>query len=131
MSRRRVVWQISPAAKIRASQHWIGVDIVEWKKAKVFYETHRERLGSFFPAPERRFIEKERKPYEALAMIFAAKEAVFKALGSPWMGPEGFRRIRIIPRRSGSYKVANHPELEVTLKKNRRYVVACCGPSTQ
>lgn len=116
--------------RIPASRIPLGVDIVEWKKAKAFYETHRGRLGSFLTAQERRFVENGRKPYEALAMIFAAKEAVFKALGASWMGTDGFRRIKVRPvsSKTFSYRPSRGKALRITFKKSSRHVLACCAP---
>ena len=109
----------------------IGVDIVEWEKAKTFYETHRARLGTFLSTTEKRFVEDGRAPYRALAMIFASKEAVFKTLGLPWMGPEGFRRIKIRPVSYQAF-ISSAPDgrkLHITFKKSKRHVVACCAIS--
>ncbi len=109
----------------------VGVDIIEWKKAKAFYQMHHEKLSLFLHAAEMRFVEKERRPYEALAMIFAAKEAVFKALGGSWMGPEGFRRIKIRPISFKTFS-SHCPEgrkLQITFQKSRHHVVACCLPA--
>ena len=108
----------------------IGIDIVEWKKAETFYRTHRKRLGSFLSASEKRFVKNGYKPHRALAMIFAAKEAAFKAIGAPWMGPEGFRRIKIHSLSSGmfSFLAPHGRKLKVTFRISRRHVVACCTP---
>jgi phosphopantetheine--protein transferase-like protein len=118
------------ALKFCAPQLSGGVDIVEWKKAKAFYETHHEKLGSFLSPEERRFVEKKHKPYEGLAMIFAAKGAVFKTLGLSWMGPEGFRRIQVRPVSSKKFYFlpTKGQKLVVLFKKSRHHVVACCFP---
>jgi len=108
----------------------IGIDIVEWKKARSFYGRHRARLDSFLTASEKKFVENGPKPDKALAMIFAAKEAAFKTLGMSWMGPEGFRRIKVRPVSSKrfSFLTPGGRKLRITFKMNRRYVVACCVP---
>ncbi len=78
----------------------LGVDLVEYKKAKKFYTAHQNRLESFFAPSEVRRIRRASKPYQSLALLLAAKEAVFKSSQLPWMGPEGFRKIRIISRKN-------------------------------
>ena len=107
----------------------LGVDILEWKKAGAFYRSHRNRLSTWLTADERNFIENEKRPQEAFAMIFAAKEAVSKALGVRALGPDALRRIRLKPRNSSKFSILKHSSLEVTVSRHRRHVVACCHPS--
>lgn len=94
----------------------LGVDLVEYKKAKTFYTEHKNRLAGYFDSAEISFIQKNRKPHEALALLLAAKEAVFKSSDLPWMGPDGFRKIRILSQKK--YKLS--------FLKTRDYVVAEC-----
>jgi phosphopantetheine--protein transferase-like protein len=94
----------------------LGVDILEWKKAKAFYEKHSRRLGSWLTSEERLFVEKKDKPHEAFAMIFAAREAAFKALG---------RECRVVPVSSTRFAVRDRSKLRVTVSRHRRHVVAC------
>ena len=70
-------------------------------------------------AEERRFVEKKEKPHEAFAMIFAAREAAFKALG---------KECRVVPLSSRRFALRGHSKLEVTVSRHRRHVVACCRP---
>lgn len=97
--------------------HPLGVDILEWKKARAFYRTHSARLNEWLNADERRFVENKNKPHEAFAMVFAAKEAAFKALG---------KECGLVPVSSRVFKVEGRPRLEVTVHRHRRHVVACC-----
>ena len=118
----------------------LGVDMLEWKKAKAFYETHRDSLGRFLCPTEASFVLTSRKPYESLAMILSAKEAVFKALGISWMGLSGFQKIRILPangpfsfRLKGNFKkkISRKVPLEISFVKSRHHVVATCHPCGQ
>jgi len=114
----------------------LGVDLVEFKKAKAFYGEHRNRLDTFFDGGEIRLIRQARRPYESLALLLAAKEAVFKSLGEPWMGPEGFRKIRIFSRKNrelsfrlkGNFKKhpMRRPAPALFFLKSKDYVVAGC-----
>ncbi len=104
----------------------LGVDILEWKKARAFYRAHRSRLNQWLTNEERKFIDTRAKPYEAFAMIFAAKEAVFKAVGEAGIGPEALRRIHLEPRAAGRFGVVDHAKLEVLIRRYRGHVVACC-----
>lgn len=104
----------------------LGVDILEWKKAAAFYRLHQERLSSWLTDDEKNFIENKKNPSEAFAMIFAAKEAVSKAMGVRASGPEALRKIRLEPRNARQFRVAGRKSLEVTVSRHRRHVVACC-----
>jgi len=59
----------------------LGIDLVEIKKAKSFYDRHKENLGSFFTAREVLEIKQSKKPHVQMALCLAAKEALFKARG--------------------------------------------------
>ena len=115
----------------------LGVDLVELETAKSLYRLHGRRLKTLFSREEISYIQKDQKPHERLAILLAAKEAVFKALSPAWMGVSGFQDIQILPRSDhrlavrlkGSFgrftKEQNHLEISL-LKKNRNYVVVVC-----
>ena len=109
----------------------IGVDIIELKKAERFYKTHREKLGEFLSLKEKKFVERGKTPHEALAMVLSAKEAVFKALDRPWMGPEGFRKIKVQPvhPKMFSFRFSKKTQMEIYFTKNSKRVVAFCVPA--
>ncbi len=114
----------------------MGVDLVEYKKARAFYGRHKNRLSSYFGKAEISMIEKGPRPHETLAMILAAKEAVFKSCGAPWMGTQGFREILIVARGSrqlsfrlrGNFKrsFTKRRTPALTFTKSRNYVIAKC-----
>ena len=110
----------------------LGIDLVELKKAKSFYNTHKHRLNSFFSSKEISYIQKALWPHEALGILLAAKEAVFKALPRTGAGIAAFRNIEIQPERGGrfsfcSVKTGKRSKLEFTVLKNKRYVIVQCA----
>ena len=115
----------------------LGVDMLEWKKAKAFYRAHHENLSRFLNPTETVFVQTSRKPHESLAMLLSAKEAVFKALGVSWMGLSGFRSIQILPgknnfsfRLKGALKKklsAKNPAV-LSFTNNRHHIIATCHP---
>lgn len=109
----------------------LGVDLVEIEKARGFYARHKKRLSTFFSAEEIRFIRRHGKTAEHLALVLAAKEAAFKAMpGRSWMGPEGFRGIRISPERGKklSFRVLGaSPRLTLEAMTNSHYVTVTCA----
>jgi len=116
----------------------IGIDAIELKKAASFYKIHQDRLDSFFVKKEADFIRQSPKPHESLAMILAAKEAVFKAFSLPWMGLTGFKNIEIIPHSDKEFFFRLHGRLRkfsskkifsgISFLKRKNYVVATCHP---
>ena len=112
----------------------LGVDILEWKKAGGFYREHRLRLGSLLYPQELAFVRRSRRPTQAFAQVFSAKEAVFKALGASWMGVSGFKEIEIFPQKRFSFRLkgalkknfTQKVPLKISFKKNRRCIVALC-----
>ena len=118
----------------------LGVDLVEFEKAKSFYLAHRKKLSSFLTRREIAYVRKSRKPHQRLAILLAAKESVFKALGVSWMGIAGFSDIQIIPGKNGdiSFRLKGkfrniiqapfNSKLSFSKKKDC-VVVACAGIS--
>ena len=63
----------------------IGVDLVEVGRIKVAINRRGERfLNRVFTSNEIEYCRKKKSPYQCYAGRFAAKEAVFKALGIGW-----------------------------------------------
>ncbi len=105
----------------------LGVDVLEWKKARAFYRTHRKKLSTFLCPAETLYVESSRKPYESLAMLLSAKEAVFKSLGVSWMGISGFKHIRIRPgKKNFSFRLRGKKSMQISFAKSRCHVIACC-----
>jgi holo-[acyl-carrier protein] synthase len=62
-----------------------GVDIVEIERIRRIIERQKERfIDRVFTQTEQRFCGKYRDPVPHFAARFAAKEALFKALGTGW-----------------------------------------------
>jgi phosphopantetheine--protein transferase-like protein len=123
----------NPAASIRLAPRSVpvvGVDLVEIEKARAFYSRHKKRLTSFFSAAEIRFIRRG-KIVERLAILLAAKEAAFKAVpGRIWMGPEGFRSIRLSPERGKklSFRIpGTSARLALEATTHPHYVTVTCA----
>ena len=65
-----------------------GIDIVETARLQRMHEEHGQRfLDRCFTVAEQHYCSRNPKRfYEHLAVRFAAKEAVFKVLGTGWRG---------------------------------------------
>ena len=63
--------------------HGIGTDIVKIERISTIYERHGERLARHILMDEEaEAFRNERRPARFLAMRFAAKEAIVKAMGT-------------------------------------------------
>ncbi len=68
---------------------------------KRFIEQHGDRAVRLLdPSSSRKKISPAR-----MARLFAAKEAVFKALGRSWMGMEGFKAIEVKGSQGSGFRV--------------------------
>ena len=78
----------------------IGVDIVEIRRFGAVLERQRDRfLKRVFTAGEQEFCRAHRDPVPHFAVRFAAKEALFKALGTGWA--KGVSWLDVDVRREG------------------------------
>ena len=109
----------------------LGVDLIELKRAKRFYRTYKNRLGSFFSDTEIGVIQRSKKPHESFAILLAAKEAAFKALPQPGVGIAAFRNIEILPKLKGELtlkfkKTKRKESIKFSVLKNTRVVIVQC-----
>jgi holo-[acyl-carrier protein] synthase len=83
-----------------------GVDIVEVERFRKVLERLKERfiLRVFTPG-ERSFCDSHRDPVPHLAARFAAKEGVFKALGTGWAKGVTWLDVEILRERQDAPKI--------------------------
>lgn len=96
----------------------IGIDIVEIKRLeKTSKRWGKAFLKKVYTARELSYSMKKRFPYQHLAARFAAKEAIFKALGEVEKDFVGWRNIEILNDANGKPSVHWHAEAEKTRLK--------------
>ena len=78
----------------------LGTDLVEVKRLREMLERRPNALERIFSAPEQEFANRHKDPTQRLAVRFAAKEAVMKALGVGF-GAVGWKDIEIVRAESG------------------------------
>ena len=104
----------SPAARA------IGIDIVEIKRlARVSKKWGQDFLKKVYTERELAYANAKRFPYQHLAARFAAKEAIFKALGEVETNFVGWKNIEILNDAYGKPVVHWHGAAEKTRKKRR------------
>ena len=90
----------------------IGTDIVELEKISR-YSNKKSFLNKVFTKNEIEYAKSKKNKIPHLATAFAAKEAVFKALGTGWINPKD---IEIIRNKKGKPKAVISGDLKKYLK---------------
>ena len=100
------------------SRQAIGVDIVEIKRlAKTSRRWGKSFLNKVYTAKELAYANSKRFPYQHLAARFAAKEAIFKALGEVENDFVGWKNIEIVNDAYGKPMVRWYGKAEAIRKK--------------
>ena len=96
----------------------IGIDIVEIKRLeRVSKKWGKSFLRKIYTEKELAYARSKRFPAQHLAARFAAKEAVFKALGEVEKDFVGWKNIEILNDANGKPAVHWHGEAEKVRKK--------------
>lgn len=72
----------------------VGIDLVQINRVKKLIETYPDQLNRVFTEKELKAINQKQK-VSRLSELFAAKEAVFKVLGTGWQNGIGWTDIEI------------------------------------
>ncbi len=98
----------------------IGIDIVEIKRlAKVSKKWGKNFLKKVYTEQELRYAKSKKFPYQHLAARFAAKEAIFKALGEVETNFVGWKNIEVLNNAYGKPQIVWHGEAEKVRKKRK------------
>ncbi len=85
----------------------IGIDIVEIKRLRATLERQRDRfLRRVFTSAEREYCDAHRDPVPHYAVRFAAKEALFKAIGTGWAKGVSWLDVEVVRGREGPPTIA-------------------------
>ena len=96
----------------------IGIDIVEIKRLeRVSRRWGRSFLKKVYTDRELAYARSKRFPYQHLAARFAAKEAIFKALGEVEKDFVGWKNVEILNDAYGKPEVFWHGQAERCRKK--------------
>ena len=103
----------------------IGIDIVEIKRLeKISRRWGKSFLNKVYTKRELDYSNQKRFPYQHLAARFAAKEAIFKALGEVETDFVGWKNVEILNDATGRPVVHWHGAAETSRKKRKiRHVV--------
>lgn len=80
-----------------------GIDLVSIRRIERLLERHRDRfLARCFTPAEQAYAAGSRREAEHLAVRFAAKEAVLKAIGTGWSGGIEWTDVEVVRHASGA-----------------------------
>ena len=98
----------------------IGIDIVEIKRlSRVSRRWGKSFLNKVYTRRELAYANSKRFPYQHLAARFAAKEAIFKALGEVETDFVGWKNVEILNDAYGKPVVHWHGAAEKARKKRK------------
>ena len=98
----------------------IGIDIVEIDRLqKVSRKWGSAFLNKVYTKRELAYAKQKRFPYQHLAARFAAKEAIFKALGEVETDFVGWKNVEILNDAHGKPEVYWHGDAEISRKKRK------------
>ena len=101
----------------------LGIDIVEISRIKKLIDENEKFLHKVFNEEEIERIKKRKEPYERAGGIFAAKEAVAKALGTG-LGKISFKDIKIKYHGDAPYAEVFDMKFDLSISHERSYAVA-------
>ena len=100
------------------SQTALGIDIVEIKRLeKISKRWGKGFMNKVYTPKELAYAKSKKFPYQHLAARFAAKEAIFKALGEVETNFVGWKNIEILNDAYGKPVVHWHGAAEVCRRK--------------
>ncbi len=86
----------------------IGIDLVKVSKVQHLLSGHDKRLEKIFTLAEIEYCQKRRHQFQHFAARFAAKEAMFKALGTGWFEEVKWTDIEVVKDGMGKPKINLH-----------------------
>ncbi|MFH1008732.1 MAG: holo-ACP synthase [Candidatus Latescibacterota bacterium] len=112
----------------------VGIDLIEVARIQKAVEQRGDRfLNRVFTEQERAACQRKHNEYQSLAARFAAKEAVFKALGTGWSAGAKWTDIEVINNSFGKPEVVLHGKVKeivgtrtvaISLTHTRKYAQA-------
>ena len=81
--------------------HRVGTDLVEVQRIEKLLSEREDIQSNIFTLLEIRYSQRKSYPFQRFAARFAAKEALFKALGTGLSGDMDWRDVEVGNERSG------------------------------
>jgi holo-[acyl-carrier protein] synthase len=94
----------------------IGLDMIEVERVKEKIQKEQGFREMVFAAAEIEYCERKTNSYEHYAARFAAKEALFKAIGTGWTNGTSYNEVVILNNESGKPEISFIGETANTLQ---------------
>lgn len=80
---------------------YIGIDIIEIKRIERLFSANEGFLRKIYTEKEVEYCSQRKNKYQHFAARFASKEAMFKALGTGWVGKMKWTDIELLNDKMG------------------------------
>ncbi|MEP9410330.1 MAG: holo-ACP synthase [Candidatus Brocadia sp.] len=80
---------------------YVGIDIIEIKRIERLFSANEDFLRRVYTEKEVEYCKQRKNKYQHLAARFASKEAMFKALGTGWVGKMKWTDIELLNDENG------------------------------
>ncbi len=80
---------------------YVGIDIIEIKRIEKLFSANEGFLRRIYTEKEVEYCKQKKNKYQHLAARFASKEALFKALGTGWVGKMKWTDIELLNDQTG------------------------------
>lgn len=75
---------------------YVGIDIIEIKRIERLFSVNEDFLRRIYTEKEVEYCKQKKNKYQHFAARFASKEAMFKALGTGWVGNMKWTDIELL-----------------------------------
>ena len=75
---------------------YVGIDIIEIKRIERLFSANEDFLRRIYTEKEIEYCKQKKNKYQHFAARFASKEAMFKALGTGWVGNMKWTDIELL-----------------------------------
>src|SRR3970282_209173 len=75
---------------------YVGIDIIEIKRIERLFSANEDFLKKIYTEKEVEYCKPKKNKYQHFAARFATKEAMFKALGTGWVGKMKWTDIELL-----------------------------------
>lgn len=86
----------------------IGIDLIKVSRVQRLLFGHNKHLNKIFTSAEIEYCQNKPHQFQHLAARLAVKEAVFKALGTGWVGGIKWTDIEVVRDEMGKPKIDLH-----------------------
>lgn len=103
---------------------YVGIDIIEIKRIERLFSANEGFLKKIYTEKEVAYCNGRKNKYQHFAARFAAKEAMFKALGTGWVGTMKWTDIELLNDEMGRPYLNLYGKVKQTADEKRINAIA-------